>query len=102
MHCTRKYVNESPTNEASSGIVIVAKGENFIYLFVVYLTTLSQQLRLYRVKVLSRNLPGATEENHENVSQKILFPGRDLDTGPLEIEAGMLTTHECVELFLKT
>jgi hypothetical protein len=37
-------------------------------------------------------LPGGAEENHENFSQDSWSPGRDLNPGPPEYEAGMLTT----------
>jgi hypothetical protein len=44
-------------------------------------------------KVLSRHLPGRTEENHKNLSQDSWFPGRDLNPGPPEYETGVLTTR---------
>jgi hypothetical protein len=44
-------------------------------------------------KALSRNLPGGTEENHEKISQDIRSPGSDLNPGPPEYEAGVLTTR---------
>jgi hypothetical protein len=37
-------------------------------------------------KTLSQNLPGETEENHENSSQDSLFLGPDLNPGPCEYE----------------
>jgi hypothetical protein len=43
-------------------------------------------------KVLSRHLPGRTGENYEHVKQDIRSPGRDLNPGLSEYEAGMLTT----------
>jgi hypothetical protein len=43
-------------------------------------------------KALSRNLPG-TDENHENLSNDSRSPGRDLNLGPPEYEAGVLTTR---------
>jgi hypothetical protein len=43
-------------------------------------------------KVLSRHLPGETEENH-NLSQGSRSPGRDLNQGPLQYEAGVLNTR---------
>jgi hypothetical protein len=43
-------------------------------------------------KVLSRKLPGDAERNDKKLSQDILPPGRDLNPGPPEYEAGMLTT----------
>jgi hypothetical protein len=42
-------------------------------------------------KVLSRNSPEGTDENHKNISQKSRSPGRDLNPGPPEYEAGALT-----------
>jgi hypothetical protein len=45
------------------------------------------------LKVLSRHLPGGTEENDENLSQNCRSPGRDLSPGPPEYEAGVLTTR---------
>jgi hypothetical protein len=44
-------------------------------------------------KVLTQNLPGWTERNHENQCQDIRSPGRDLNPGPAEYEAGVLTTR---------
>jgi hypothetical protein len=44
-------------------------------------------------KVLSQHLPGRTGENHENLSQDSLSPDRDLNPGPSEYEAGVLTTR---------
>jgi hypothetical protein len=38
-------------------------------------------------KVLSRHLPGGTEENHGNLSQDSRSPGRDLNSEPSEYEA---------------
>jgi hypothetical protein len=35
---------------------------------------------------------GETEENHENLSHNSRSPGRDLNPGPPEYEAGVLTT----------
>jgi hypothetical protein len=42
-------------------------------------------------KVVSRHLPGGTDENHEN-SQGSLSPGRDLRLRPSEYDVGVLTT----------
>jgi hypothetical protein len=84
------------------------------YLPVVYLTMLFQWLRLYNVEwkggkwmlscngygrkqsslnfnVLSQNLSGKTEENYKNLSQNSQYTGRDLNPGPPEYEAGVLT-----------
>jgi hypothetical protein len=84
-------------------------------LFVVYLTTVSQWLRLYSVewrgvnwmlnwkgcgrkrlwpnfKVLSQNLRGGTEKNHETPYNS-RSPGWDLNPGPPEYESGVLTTR---------
>jgi hypothetical protein len=44
-------------------------------------------------KVLSRNLPGGTEGNMINLSQVRRYPSQDLNPGPLEYEAGLLTTQ---------
>jgi hypothetical protein len=44
-------------------------------------------------KALSWHLPGGTEENHENLRQGIWSPGRDMNPGPPEYEAGVLTTR---------
>jgi hypothetical protein len=59
------------------------------------------------LKVLSRHLPGRTEENHENLSQVSRSPVRDLNPGTPEYEAGVLSTRprlsvefDCVELNL--
>jgi hypothetical protein len=47
-----------------------------------------------KFKALFRVLSGRTEENQNN-PQDSLFPGRDLNPGPLEYEAEVLTTrHE--------
>jgi hypothetical protein len=35
-------------------------------------------------EVVSRHLPGGTVENHENLSQDIQCPGRDLNPGSAE------------------
>jgi hypothetical protein len=43
-------------------------------------------------KALSRHSPGGTEENHEK-RQSGLSPGRDLNLGSPEYEAGVLTTQ---------
>jgi hypothetical protein len=40
------------------------------------------------VKILSRHSPGETEENHNQDSWSL---GRDLNSGPPEYEAGVLT-----------
>jgi surfactin synthase thioesterase subunit len=42
-------------------------------------------------KVLSWNLPGRTEENHEKTSVRITSLVRYLNHGPSEYEAGVLT-----------
>jgi hypothetical protein len=39
-------------------------------------------------KVLPRHSPGGTEENHENLSRDSRSPGRHLNPGPHEYEAG--------------
>jgi hypothetical protein len=39
------------------------------------------------VKVLSRNLPGGTEENHKDLSQDSRSLGQDLKAGASEYEA---------------
>jgi hypothetical protein len=44
-------------------------------------------------KVLSYNLHGGTEENHENVSQDNRSPGQDLNPGSPEYEAGVIATR---------
>jgi hypothetical protein len=44
-------------------------------------------------KVLSWRLPGGTEENHKKLSQISWSLGRDLNLGPPEYEAGVLTTR---------
>jgi hypothetical protein len=44
-------------------------------------------------KLLSWNLPGGTEENHEHLNLDSLSPCRDLNPGPPEYEAGLLTTQ---------
>jgi hypothetical protein len=43
-------------------------------------------------KVLSRHSPEETEENHKNFSHDNRSRGRDINPGPLEYKAGMLTT----------
>jgi hypothetical protein len=45
-------------------------------------------------KVLSRNLSGEIEKNHENLSQNNRSPGRDLKPGPPAYEAGVLTSRQ--------
>jgi hypothetical protein len=42
--------------------------------------------------VLSRNLPGITEENHENPHLIMLIFNRDLSARPLQYEAAVLST----------
>jgi hypothetical protein len=44
-------------------------------------------------KVLSRHSPGGTEDNHENRSEVSRSSDRDLNPGPPESEAGVLTTR---------
>jgi hypothetical protein len=44
-------------------------------------------------KAISRNLPGETEENHQNLSKYSRPPGRDLNVGIVEYEAEVLTTR---------
>jgi hypothetical protein len=46
-----------------------------------------------KFKMLSQHLLGGTEENHENLNQDSQSPGRDLNPGPPEYEAEMLTTR---------
>jgi hypothetical protein len=48
---------------------------------------------LDQFKALSWHMPGRTEENHENLSQDSLSPGRDLNPEPPEYETGVLTTQ---------
>jgi hypothetical protein len=48
------------------------------------------------VKVLSRHLPGATEENHE-IPQDSGFPGHDLKPGRPKYEAEMLATRHTLK-----
>jgi hypothetical protein len=48
--------------------------------------------RVLIFKVLSRHLPGRTED-HENLSQDSRSPGLYLNPGPPEYEAGGLTTR---------
>jgi hypothetical protein len=50
----------------------------------------SEKAVVIQLKVLSRNLTGGTEENH---SQDVRFPGRDLNPGPSDYEAIVLTTR---------
>jgi hypothetical protein len=38
-------------------------------------------------KALSRHLAGGTEEDHENLSEDLRSPGRDLNPGPPKYEA---------------
>jgi hypothetical protein len=44
-------------------------------------------------KVLFWNLPGGTQENSKNLSQDSRSPGQDLNPGPPEYGAGVLTTQ---------
>jgi hypothetical protein len=90
------------------------KSSDFHLVLVSSSTTLFQYLRLYSVewnddrwilnwkgcvkkrswhnfKILSRHSPGVTEETHENF-KNCRYPGRDLNQGPPEYEAGALTT----------
>jgi hypothetical protein len=48
---------------------------------------------LTNFKVLYHYLPVGTEENDENLSQDSQSPGRDLNPGPPEYEAEVLTTR---------
>jgi hypothetical protein len=55
--------------------------------------------------LLFRHFPGGTEKN-QNVSQHSLSPGRNLNPGPPEYEAGVLTTRprrsvNCCRLLIK-
>jgi hypothetical protein len=43
-------------------------------------------------KVLSRHSSGESEENHGNFSQDSRYTRRDLNPGPPEYEAGVLST----------
>jgi hypothetical protein len=45
------------------------------------------------VKVLHQNLPGRTEKTTENLNHDSLSPGRNLNPGSPEYEAGVLTTR---------
>jgi hypothetical protein len=45
------------------------------------------------IKELSRHLPGRTEENHEQLSQDSRSPSQDLNAGPQEYEAGVVSTR---------
>jgi hypothetical protein len=45
------------------------------------------------LKVLFQNSPVGTEKTHENLNQYSRSPGRDLNPGPSEYEAGVLTTR---------
>jgi hypothetical protein len=47
------------------------------------------------IEVLSRHLPwgGGTEENTKNLSQGIWFRGVNMNPGPTEYKAGLLTTR---------
>jgi hypothetical protein len=45
------------------------------------------------LEVLSRNLPGETDETHENLIQSSRFSGRDLKAESPDYEAGELTTR---------
>lgn len=44
-------------------------------------------------EALFRHLPRPSEEDHQHLSQDSRYPGQDLDTGPPEYEAGVLTTR---------
>jgi hypothetical protein len=44
-------------------------------------------------KILSRHLPGGTEENHTHSYSDSRSPGLDLNLGPAEYEAAVLTTR---------
>jgi hypothetical protein len=50
----------------------------------------SEKAVVIQLKVLSRNLPAGTEENH---GQDVRFPGQDLNQGPSDYEAIVLTTR---------
>jgi hypothetical protein len=43
--------------------------------------------------VLSRHLSEGTEEKHEKFNYDCLYLGRDLNAGPLEYKAGLLTAQ---------
>jgi hypothetical protein len=47
-------------------------------------------------KVLYRNSPGGADENHESLSHNFRPPGRDLNPGVPEYEAGVLTSYHDV------
>jgi hypothetical protein len=42
-------------------------------------------------KAVSRHLSGGTKESHKILSEDSLYPGRDLNPGPPEFEAGVLS-----------
>jgi hypothetical protein len=42
-------------------------------------------------KVLSRHLPGGTQENHERLSQDSRSPVQDFNSGPPDYKAGVPT-----------
>jgi len=44
-------------------------------------------------KVVFRHLPRRTGVNIENLTHDSLFPGQNLKPGPIEYEAGVLTTR---------
>jgi hypothetical protein len=44
-------------------------------------------------KTLHRHLPGGIEKNHKNLTQDSQALGPDLNLGPSEYEAGVLTTQ---------
>jgi hypothetical protein len=53
-----------------------------------------KEVVMVQFEVLYRNLPGGIEGNHENLSQDSLCPGQDLNPGPSENQAGLLTWRD--------
>jgi hypothetical protein len=48
---------------------------------------LGRNLSLPKFKALSRNSPGGTEENHENLTRDIRSPGPGIETGTSQMRS---------------
>jgi hypothetical protein len=57
------------------------------------LERMSKEAAMFLFKVISRYLPGGTDEKHEYPSQDSQSPGRDLNPESPEYEAGVLITR---------
>jgi hypothetical protein len=58
---------------------------------MMYWKGIGRKRRWPNFKVLSRQSPGQTEENHGKLNQDSRSPGRKSKPGPHEYEVGLLT-----------